>query len=143
LVVVSVVVVGVPDVDDDDEPCERLGLGFGVVEVVVEVVGAVVVVVTVPAGVVAVTVGHDWEVVMIGRLTGSGSELGGVSGGTFWNTNVCPPATVTVTVQPSADASGSTPRPSTATVQPKVATAIFSFRLVTTVAYSPRGLPLA
>jgi hypothetical protein len=142
LVVVSVVVVGVPDVDDD-EPSERFGLGFGVVEVEVEVVGAVVVVVTVPAGVVAVTVGHDWEVVMIGRLTGSGSELGGVSGGTFWNTNVCPPATVTVTVQPSADASGRTPRPSTATVQPKVATAIFSFRLATTAAYSPRGLPLA
>jgi hypothetical protein len=46
------------------------------------------VVVAVAAGVVAVTGGQDWETFVIGRLTGSGSELGGVPGGTFWNVNV-------------------------------------------------------
>jgi hypothetical protein len=79
-----VVVVGVGEV--------FVGLGFGVVEadaeVVVEVVcGGGVVVVTVAAGVVAVTGGHDCETLVIGRLTGSGSELGGVPGGTSWKVN--------------------------------------------------------
>ena len=34
--------------------------------------------VTVAAGVVAVAGGQDWETLVIGRLTGSGNELGGV-----------------------------------------------------------------
>jgi hypothetical protein len=79
-----VVVVGVEEL--------FVGLGFGVVEeeveVVVEVVcGCGVVAVTVAAGVVAVTGGHNCETLVIGRLTGSGSELGGVPGGTSWKVN--------------------------------------------------------
>jgi hypothetical protein len=68
------------------------GFGLGVVEVEVEVevevVVAGVVVVTVAAGVVAVTGGQDSETLTIGRLTGSGSELGSVPGATFWNVKV-------------------------------------------------------
>jgi hypothetical protein len=139
-------VVEVPDVDvGDEDPCD--GLGFGVVEVEVEVevdvVGAGVVAVTVAAGVVAVAGGHDCATLVIGRFTGSGSEDGGVPGGTFWKVNVWPPATVIATVQPSADALGSAARPRTATIEPKVTAAIFSFRRLITVAYSSRGLPLA
>jgi hypothetical protein len=44
-------------------------------------------VVTVAAGVVAVAGGQDCATLVIGRLTGSGSEVGGVPGGTFWNVN--------------------------------------------------------
>ena len=47
-----------------------------------------VVAVTVAAGVVAVTGGQDCDTLMIGRLTGSGSELGSVPGATFWNVKV-------------------------------------------------------
>ena len=47
-----------------------------------------VVAVTVAAGVVAVTGGHDCETLTIGRLTGSGSELGSVPGATFSNVKV-------------------------------------------------------
>jgi hypothetical protein len=76
----------------DEEPFDGLGLRVVEVEVVVEVVDEVdcagVVAVTVAAGVVAVTGGHDWETLVIGRLTGSGNELGGVPGGTFWNVKV-------------------------------------------------------
>jgi hypothetical protein len=137
---VLVVVVGV-----EEFPCDGLGLGLGVVEVEVEVevevVGAGVVAVTVAAGVVAVTGGQDCDTLTIGRFTGSGSELGGVPGATFWKVNVWPPATVMVTVQPSAEAFGSTARPSTTATNPKVMAAILSFRLVNTVAYSSRGLP--
>jgi hypothetical protein len=83
------VVVGVDDVVDDD-PDDGFGFGFVEVEleVEVEVVGAGVVVVTVAAGVVAVTGGQDCETLTIGRLTGSGSELGLVPGGTFWKVKV-------------------------------------------------------
>lgn len=57
------------------------------VELEVEVVCGCVLVVTVVPGVVAVPGGHDWATLMIGRLTGSGSEVGGVPGGTFWKVN--------------------------------------------------------
>ena len=151
---VEVVVVGVvvPDVVVVAEPCFGFGLGFGVVEVEVEVevevdvVGVGVVAVTVAAGVVAVTGGQDWETFVIAAPAGIGSAVGGVPGAMFWNTSVSGPVgrlTVTVTVQPSADAFGRAASPRTATIQPKVTAAIFSFRLVNTVAYSSRGLPLA
>jgi hypothetical protein len=74
------------------ELVERVGLGLcvgeldGLVEVEVVVGGCVVV--TVAAGVVAVTGGQDCATLVIGRLTGRGSELGGVLGATFWNVNV-------------------------------------------------------
>jgi hypothetical protein len=89
LVFVEVVDV-VDDPDPDPEPEDGLGLEVVEVEVEVEVevVCACVVVVTVAAGVVAATGGQDWETLTIGRLTGSGSELGGVPGATFWNVNV-------------------------------------------------------
>jgi hypothetical protein len=86
-----VVVVGLLVVE---EPWAGFGLGVvdpGCVvegEVDVEVVCAGVVVVTVAAGVVAVAGGHDCETLVIGRFTGSGSELGGVPGGTFWKVKV-------------------------------------------------------
>ena len=88
-----VVVVGVEEVVDDD-PDEGFGFGLGVVEVEVEVeveAGVVcswVLVVTVTAGVVALTGGQDCETLTIGSATGSGSELGGVPGATFWNVKV-------------------------------------------------------
>src|ERR1700733_172411 len=125
------------------------GLGLGVVEaevevdVEVEVVGAGVVVVTVAAGVVAVTGGHDWATFVIGRLTGSGSDVGSVPGGTFRNVNCWPPATVIVKVHPSADAFGNAPRPNTATMQAMVTAAMLSLRLLVTVAYSSRKVPHA
>ena len=125
-----------------------VGFGFGVVDVVeveveveVEVVCGCVVVVTVTAGVVAVTGGHVCETLMIGSWTGRGSEFGFVPGGTFWNVNCWPPATVIVTVQPSADAFGIAPRPNTATRQNMVTAAIDRLRLLNTVAYSSRGVP--
>jgi hypothetical protein len=128
-----------PDPDD--------GLGFGVVEVEVEVevevVCGCVVVVTVTAGVVALTGGQDCVTLTIGRATGSGSELGGVPGATFWNVKVWPPATVMTTVQPSAEAAGSEPRPSTTAIEAIVTAAMVSFRLVNTVACSSRGMPRA
>jgi len=103
-----------------------------------------VLVVTVAAGVVAVTGGQDCETFVIGRLTGSGSELGGVPGATFWNVKVCPPATVMTTVQPAAEASGSADRPSTVITDPRITAAILSFRLINnTVACSSRGMPRA
>jgi hypothetical protein len=100
-----------------------------------------VLVVTVTAGVVAVTGGQDCVTFTIGRLTGSGRELGCVPGGTFWNVKVCPPATVITTVQPSAEASGRAARPNTAAMVPMVTAAMVSFRLFNTVAYSSRGTP--
>jgi hypothetical protein len=135
--VVEVVVLEDPDRDPDD------GFGLDVVEVEVEVVCGCVVVVTVRAGVVALTGGHDWVTLTIGRLTGSGSELGGVPGATFWNVKVWPPATVMTTVQPSAEASGSAARPNTVTMEPRATAAMVSFRLVNTVACSSRGMPRA
>jgi hypothetical protein len=141
LLVVEVVEVDDPDPDPDD------GLGLGVVEaeveVEVEVVLAGVVAVTVAAGVVAVTGGQDCETLTIGRATGSGSELGGVPGATFWKVKVWPPATVMTTVQPSADASGSAAKPKTTATEAMVTAATVSFRLVNTVACSSRGLPRA
>jgi hypothetical protein len=136
------------------EPCEGFGFGLVVgeaeveveVDVDVEEVELVVcgcVVVTVAAGVVAVTGGHDWLTFVIGRLTGRGSDVGGVPGGTFWKVNCCPPATVIVTVQPSADALGSAAKPSTVTMDPMVTAAIVSLRLFNTVAYSSRKVPRA
>jgi hypothetical protein len=94
--VLLVVVVGVeePEEEEDEpdlEPDDGFGLGVLDVEVEVEVEVVcdwVVLVVTVTAGVVAVTGGQDCETLVIGRLTGSGSELGGVPGATFWNVNV-------------------------------------------------------
>jgi hypothetical protein len=130
---------------------ERGGLGLWVgvldveveleVEVEVEVVVCGCVVVTVAAGVVAVTGGHDSDTLVICRPAGTGSELGGVPGATFWNVNVWPPATVTVTVQPSAEAVGSTARPSTVTREATVTATILSFRLLNTLAYSSRRVP--
>ena len=119
--------------------------GFGVVEaeVEVEVVCGWVLVVTVAAGVVAVTGGHDWATLVIGRLTGSGSDVGGVPSGTFWNVNCWPPATVIVTVHPAAEAFGIAPRPSAVTTHATVTAAILSFRLLNTVAYSSRRVPRA
>jgi hypothetical protein len=141
-----VVVVGV--VDEADE-CVGFGLCAGVVEVVLEVeveveVGCVLVV-TVAAGVVALTGGHDCETLVIALFGGSGSELGGVPGAMFWKTRVSGGptgrATVTVTVQPLANAFGNAANPSTVTIDPTVAAAIVSFRLLNTVAYSSRGMP--
>jgi hypothetical protein len=153
----AVFVVVVEGLDEcEDGPGD--GFGFRCVDVVVgelegegevEVEGEVDVaaggalVVTVAAGVVAVTGGQDCETLVIGRLTGSGSELGGVPGGTFWKVKVWPPWTVMTTVQPSAEALGRAARPSTATVDPTVTAAILSLRLVNTVAYSSRGMPRA
>lgn len=57
------------------------------VELEVEVVCGCVLVVLVVPGVVPVAGGHDWATLAIGRLTGSGSEVGGVPGGTFWKVN--------------------------------------------------------
>jgi hypothetical protein len=88
------VVVGVVE-----EPCDGLCVEDlegeeeveGEVEVEVDVVLELVVdgwvVVTVAAGVVAVTGGHDCATFTIGRFTGSGSDVGGVPGGTFWKVN--------------------------------------------------------
>ena len=120
-----------------------VGLGFGVVavEVEVEVVVGAVLVVTVTAGVVAVAGGQDWVTFRIGSWTGSGSEFGSVSGATFWKVNCWPPTTVIVTVQPSADAFGMAPSPSTVTRHAATTAAIVSFRLFNTVAYSSRGMP--
>lgn len=97
-----VVVVGVVDVE-----VEEVGRGLrfdGVVELVeveeveleVEVVCGWVLVVTVVAGVVPVTDGQVVETLVIGRLTGSGSEVAGVPGATFWKVNCWPPRTVIV-----------------------------------------------
>jgi hypothetical protein len=112
------------------------------VEVEVEVVGGGAVAVTVAAGVVAVTVGHDHATLTIERPAGTGSELTGVPCATPWNVKVWPPTTVTVTVQPSAEASGKAAMPSTATVTATVTAATLSLRLLNTVAYSSRGMPL-
>jgi hypothetical protein len=140
-----VVVAGVVDVP--------VGFGFGlglvdagVVEVEVEVevvVAGGALAVTVAAGVVAVTCGHEKTTLVIGSWTGRGSEASGVPAGMFWSVNCWPPATVTVTVQPSADASGMAATPSTATTRDVITAATLSFRLFNTVAYSSRGLPLA
>ncbi|HTT27703.1 MAG TPA: hypothetical protein VMG37_04785 [Solirubrobacteraceae bacterium] len=153
VVVVLVLVVGDFEVDVDvveEEDVVGFGLGFddaGVVEVEgeveVEVVCGCVLVVTVAAGVVAVTGGQDCATFVIGRFTGSGSDDGGVPGATFWNVNCWPPATVIVTVQPSAEATGMAARPITATMHPMVTAAIVSFRLLNTVANSSRGAPRA
>jgi hypothetical protein len=148
--VVGCLVVLVPDVLCDGfglpvvevEVEVEVGVELGV-DVDVEVVGAGVVVVTVAAGVVAVAGGHDSDTLVIGRFTGSGSELGGVPGATFWKVKVWPPATVIVTVHPSADALGSAARPSTVTIEATVTAAILSFRVFNTVAYSSRRMPLA
>lgn len=141
-------VVGVVEVEE--ELVVGFGLGFdgaGVVEVgvevEVEVVCGCVLVVTVAAGVVAVTGGQDCATFVIGRFTGSGSDVGGVPGGTFWKVNCWPPTTVIVTVQPSADALGMAARANTATMDPRVAAATVSFRLLNTVANSSRGAPRA
>lgn len=148
LVVVVVVVVG--DEVEEVEVVVGFGLGFDgegavevEVEVEVEVVWGCVLVVTVAAGVVAVTGGQDCATFVIGSCTGSGSDVGGVPGATFWKVNCWPPATVMVTVQPSADALGMAARPSTATMHAMVTAAIVSFRLFNTVANSSRGAPRA
>lgn len=138
-------VVEVDDVEEDEPEPGDFGLGVVdvEVEVEVEVVCDWVLVVTVAAGVVAVTGGQDCETLVIGRLTGSGSELGGVPGATFWKVKVWPPETVMTTVQPSADAFGSAARPRMATMHPMVTAAMVSFRFVNTVACSSRGMPRA
>jgi hypothetical protein len=136
-------VVLVPVVDEEPDEGFVAGVVEVGVEVEVDVVGEGVVAVPVDAGAVAVAGGQDWETLVIGRLTGSGSELGGVPGGTFANVKACPPATVTVTVQPSAEALGSAASPSTATVDPKATAATLSFRVLNKVAYSSRKVPLA
>lgn len=149
-VFVLVLVVGA-DVDVVEvEVVVGFGLGFDgegavevEVEVEVEVVWGCVLVVTVAAGVVAVTGGQDCATFVIGSCTGSGSDVGGVPGATFWKVNCWPPATVMVTVQPSADALGMAARPSTATMHAMVTAAIVSFRLFNTVANSSRGAPRA
>jgi hypothetical protein len=142
------VVDGAVDVVEDVEVL--VGFGWDVegavevgVEVEVEVVCGCVLVVTVAAGVVVVTGGQDVETLVIGRLTGRGSDVAGVPGATFWKVNCWPPATVIVYVQPSADAFGRAATPSTVTMQATVTAAIVSFRLLTTVAYSSRGVPRA
>ena len=117
-----------------------VGFCAGVVEVEVDVVCGWVVV-TVAAGVVTVTGGHDHATLVIGSVTGSGSDVGAVPVGTFWNVNCWPPATVIVTVHPSAEALGMAARPSTVTRHATVTAAIVSFRLLNTVAYSSRGVP--
>lgn len=138
-----IVVVGVLEVVVvEDELWD--GVGFEVVDVEVEVevvspVAVVVVVVMVPP----LFEGHDWTILVIGRFTGSGNEPGRVPGGTFSKVYVLPPATVIATLQPAAEALGIAPRPRTATTEPQVKAAIFSFRLLTTVAYSSRRMPLA
>lgn len=132
---VWVVVVGVVElVDEGDEPCDGFALGVVDVEVEVEVVVGVVVVVTVAAGVVAVSGGHDWTTLVIGRFTGSGSDVGAVPGATFWKTNCWPPATVIVTVHPSAEALGIEAKPSTTTAAPTARAANLSLRLFNTMA---------
>ena len=91
---VIVVVVGVVEEVDVEEV--GLGLGFdGVVadvevevEVEVEVVCGCVFVVTVAAGVVPVTGAHEVATLVIALFGGSGSELAGVPGATFWKTRV-------------------------------------------------------
>jgi hypothetical protein len=92
VVEVWMVVVGVELLDvDEEEPGEVFfGLGFEVVEVVVLEGGVEVgaVAVTVSAGVVAVAGGQDWETLVIAAPGGSGSELGGVPGATFWKMSV-------------------------------------------------------
>jgi hypothetical protein len=150
---VEVVVVEVVVVFDVDLVELVVGFGFEFVfglvelegevevEVEVEVVCGWVLVVTVTAGVVAVTGGQDQTTFVIGSVTGSGSDVGGVFAGMFWNVNCWPPATVIVTVHPSADASGMAARPNTTTTHAAVAAALISFRLVNTVAYSSRGAP--
>jgi hypothetical protein len=148
LVVVElwVVVVGVVEVVEVvEELCDGFGLGVVdvEVEVEVEVVGGGCVVVTVTAGVVVVVDGHDWATLVIGRLTGSGSDVGGVPGATFWNVNCWPPATVIVTVHPSAEALGIEDRPSTATTAPMAMATNLSLRLLNTMAYSSRKVPRA
>lgn len=151
VVVVLVAVVGDVEVEVvGEEEVVGFGLGFdgaGVVEVEVEVevevVCGCVLVVTVAAGVVAVTGGQDCATFVIGRFTGSGSDVGGVPGAMFWNVNCWPPATVMVTVQPSAEALGMAARPITATRHPMVTAAIVSLRLLNTVANSSRGAPRA
>lgn len=124
----------------DVEVVPGLGLGFDPLVVVeVEVVGWVPVVVVVEeAGVLAAPGGHDCETFVIGRFTGSGSELGGVPGGTFWNVNCCPPATVITTVHPSADASGSAATPNTVATDPAAMAAMISFLPLNKLAYSSR-----
>jgi hypothetical protein len=152
VVVFVVVVVVVVDevVDEDVVVLVGFGLDFdgeGVVavdvEVEVEVVCGCVLVVTVAAGVVGVTGGQDCATSVIGRFTGIGSDVGGVPGGTFWKMNCWPPATVIVTVQPSAEASGIEARPSTVAMHAMVTAATVSFRLLNTVANSSRGAPRA
>jgi hypothetical protein len=141
-----VVVVGVVEVVEVvEELCDGFGLGVVdvEVEVEVEVVGGGCVVVTVTAGVVVVVDGHDWATLVIGRLTGSGSDVGGVPGATFWNVNCWPPATVIVTVHPSAEALGIEDRPSTATTAPMAVATNLSLRLLNTMAYSSRKVPRA
>jgi hypothetical protein len=140
-VVVWVVVVGVELLDEVDELCGGFPLGVVDVEVEVEVVVGVVVVVTVTAGVVAVSGGHDWTTLVIGRFTGSGSDVGAVPGATFWKMNCWPPATVIVTVHPSAEALGIEARPSTTTAAPTARAANLSLRLFNTMAYSSRKAP--
>ncbi|MBV9943596.1 MAG: hypothetical protein JO262_15830 [Solirubrobacterales bacterium] len=127
----SIVVVGVVD----DAPWD--GFGLAGVDVELEVVVVVVVVVVLVPG------GHDCTTLVMGRFTGSGNELAGVPGGTFWKVKVLPPATVMITVQPLAEALGIAARPSTATTDAKVTAAIFSFRLLNTVAYPSRRMPRA
>jgi len=151
------------DVDEvDDEGLAGCGLGVGEavvgagveveVEVEVEVVSAGVVAVTVATGVVSVAVGVVSVAVgqdHVGPATicapvGSSLDRSAFCA-TFWNTYVVwpptPPAIVTVTVQLSADASGSAARPSTAAMEAMVAAATASVRLFNTVAYSSRGMP--
>lgn len=124
-------------------------LGCCVVTVVVGVDVEVVVVwdgvLVVPAGggQTAVPGGQAWDrtTLVIGSLTGSVSDVSCVPGGTFWKMNCWPPATVTVTVQPSAEASGIAASPSTVTKQPAVTPATVSLRRLNTVVNASRGVP--
>jgi hypothetical protein len=124
-VLVIVLVVGLPLVIVDPVP------GVDPVE---PVVGAVVAVVPVDPVVVELAGAHDSDTFVTGTDTGSDRDDSGVPAGTFITNDSCPPpATVTVTVQVSAEASGTAEMAAHVTRAPAVAKATRSFRPLNTV----------
>lgn len=118
-----------------------------VLEVVVEPLGAEGVeddVEVVGAGALEVVVtgvcGQDSAIDLTpgGRLSEEIGEPGG-----NWKYSVCPVISVTVTVQPAAEAAGSAATPITAATTARVASPTFSFPRLSTVALSPPDISCA
>ena len=79
---------------------------------------------------------QDSEMLTIGSFTGSEIDDNGVPAGTLTvKVSFCPPTTVTVIVQTSAEAVGKAAIADPASTVPAVATATSSLRLLNTVVY--------